>query len=83
MTTLGELVMDAIKDPEGADTASLPREASAFLKTAVGGDPDLLWLGRNLAYAAVRSPPRSAVTVSIPNQGLAVVKDNSPNSVGW
>ena len=52
MTTLGTLIVAAIHDPENADTAGLLREAANFLKIAEGGNPDLLWLGRDLARAA-------------------------------
>ena len=53
MTTLGEFVMDAIRDPDNADTAGLLREASAFLKNrSQWPEPDLLALARRLARSA-------------------------------
>ena len=52
MTTLGELVVTTLADPDHADTAALLREAAAFLKLDEGGNPDLLWLARDLARSA-------------------------------
>jgi hypothetical protein len=52
VSEFGQLVIQAVENPEIVDRNRLLGTADAFLNAAVGGDPVGLQLGRALAYSA-------------------------------